>query len=331
MLITLPGEVGRSFDSNSLELIPHRQSISGLELRKERMIDLFQPKGIITPILTPLTEDEKFNEQEMRTQINRLIQAGVSGIFTLGTNGEFYAFSYQEKIKIMQVAVEAVNGRVPVYAGTGCVTTQESIQLSQIAKEIGVDVLSVISPYFVGVSQDDLYRHFSSIAKAVELPMLLYNIPARTGNNIDYTTVKKLAAYDNIIGIKDSSGNFDNTLKYIENTESRLHVLAGSDSLILWTLMAGGTGAISGCSNVFPELMVSIYQLWSEGKIEEANEAQKQIRPFRNVMQMGNPNSVVKRAVNLLGYPVGPAREPSNCNNPKIDAELLKVFELYQS
>lgn len=291
---------------------------------------MFQPKGIITPILTPLTQDEKFNEQEMRNQINRLIKAGVSGIFVLGTNGEFYALTQEEKIKIMEVAVEEVNGRVPVYAGTGCITTQATIKLSKIAKEIGVDALSVISPYFVSVSQDDLYRYFSSVAQAVDLPILLYNIPARTGSNIDYTTVKKLAAYENIVGIKDSSGNFDNTLKYIENTDSRLNIVAGNDSLIFWTLRAGGTAAIAGCSNVFPELMVSIYQLWAEGKMEEANEAQKKIRPFRNVMQMGNPNSVVKRAVELLGYPVGPAREPSNCNNPKIDSALLKVFEVYK-
>jgi 4-hydroxy-tetrahydrodipicolinate synthase len=294
------------------------------------MIIMFKPQGIIAPILTPLTAEEKFNEKEMRSQINRLIKAGISGIFALGTNGEFYAFSKEEKIEIIKVTVDEVKGRVPVYAGTGCITTQETIELSKMAKELGVDVLSIISPYFAGISQDDLYRHFSSVAEAVDLPILLYNIPARTGNNIDYTTVKKLAKYQNIIGIKDSSGNFDNTLKYIENTDPRLSVLAGSDSLILWTLMAGGTGAISGCSNVFPELMVSIYQLWSQGKIEEANEAQKKIRPFRNVMQMGNPNSVVKRAVNLLGHPVGPGREPSNCNKPEIDAALLKVFELYK-
>ncbi len=291
---------------------------------------MFKPQGIITPILTPLTAEEKLNEKELRSQINRLIGAGVSGIFALGTNGEFYAFSKEEKIEIIKVTVDEVKGRVPVYVGTGCITTQETIELSKIAKELGADVLSIISPYFSGISQDDLYRHFSSVAEAVDLPILLYNIPARTGNNIDYTTVKKLAKYENIIGIKDSSGNFDNTLKYIENTDPRLSVLAGSDSLILWTLLAGGTGAISGCSNVFPELMVSIYQLWSQGKIAEANEAQKKIRPFRNVMQMGNPNSVVKRAVNLLGYPVGPGREPSNCNKPEIDAALLKVFELYK-
>ena len=291
---------------------------------------MFKPQGIITPILTPLTAEEKFNEQEMRQQINRLITAGVSGIFTLGTNGEFYALSQVEKIAIIKVVVGEVKGRVPVYAGTGCVTTQETIELSKIAQNLGVDVLSIISPYFAGISQADLYRHYSTIATAVDLPILLYNIPGRTGNNIDYTTVKKLAKFANIIGIKDSSGNFDNTLKYIENTDDRLSVLAGSDSLILWTLMAGGTGAISGCSNVFPELMVSIYKFWSEGNFAAANEAQKKIRPFRNVMQLGNPNSVVKRAVNLLGHPVGPAREPSNCNNPEIDAALFKVFELYK-
>lgn len=291
---------------------------------------MFKAQGIITPILTPLTQEEKFNEQEMRNQVNRLIAAGVSGIFALGTNGEFYAFTQEEKMEIIKVVVDEVKGRVPVYAGTGCVTTQETIELSKKAQELGVDALSVISPYFVGVSQDDLYRHFSSVAEAVDLPIILYNIPARTGNNIDYTTVKKLAKYENIIGIKDSSGNFDNTLKYIENTDPRLQVLAGSDSLILWTLQAGGTGAISGCSNVFPELMVSIYKLWAEGKFAEANEAQKKIRPFRNVMQKGNPNSVVKRAVNLLGYPVGPAREPSNCAKPEIDAALQEVFALYK-
>ena len=258
-----------------------------------------------------------------------LIEAGVHGIFPLGTNGEFYAFNNDEKYEIIKTAVEAVNGRVPVYAGTGCVTTKETIEFSLKVKDLGVDCLSVISPYFVSVSQDDIYNHFSAVAKAVDMPILLYNIPARTGNNIDFKTVKKLMEFENIIGIKDSSGNFDNTLKYIENTNSRINVLAGSDSLILWTLMAGGTGAISGCSNVFPELMVSIYNYFIKGDIEKANEAQKKIRPFRNVMQMGNPNSVVKLAANLRGLNVGPARRPSNCTDPKIIEALKEVFKQY--
>ncbi|QIM69543.1 4-hydroxy-tetrahydrodipicolinate synthase [Basfia succiniciproducens] len=291
---------------------------------------MFKPQGVIAPVLTALDENEKFNPEAYSEFIDYLINAGIHGIFPLGTNGEFYAFDQTEKLEIIKTAIKAVNGRVPVYAGTGCVTTKETIEFSKKVVDLGVDVLSVISPYFVSVSQDDLYRHFSSVAKNVNVPILMYNIPARSGNNIDYKTVKKLAEENNnIIGIKDSSGNFDNTLKYIENTVSDINVMAGSDSLILWTLLAGGTGAISGCSNVFPELMVSIYEYWKQGDFEKANEAQKKIRAFRNVMQMGNPNSVVKRAALLRGHNVGPAREPSNCANAVIDQALQDVFKFY--
>lgn len=290
---------------------------------------MFKAEGLITPVVTALNEKEEFNKAEYVTFIDYLIEAGVSGIFPLGTNGEFYAFSMKEKLEIIEAAVEAVNGRVPVYAGTGCVTTKETIELSKAAKSMQVDCLSIITPYFVKASQADIIAHYSEIAKSVDMPILMYNIPARTGNSIEYKTVKTLAKFQNIIGIKDSSGNFDTMLKYIENTDPRLNVLAGSDSLILWALLAGGSGAISGCSNVFPELMVSIYTYWKEGNIEKANEAQKKIRPFRNVMQMGNPNSVVKLAVNMRGYHVGPARQPSNCTDPAIKAALEDVFKLY--
>lgn len=290
----------------------------------------FKPHGIITPVLTALDEHENFNEENYKKFIDHLIKAGVHGIFSLGTNGEFYAFNAEEKLKIIKAAVEAVDGRVPVYAGTGCVTTKETVELSKEVEAMGgVDCLSVISPYFTAIKQDDLYRHYKAVVTSVKLPVLLYNIPARTGNNIDYKTVAKLAEFDNVIGIKDSSGNFDNTLKYIENTDPRLSVLAGSDSLILWTLKAGGDGAISGCSNVFPELMASIYNYFVAGDFEKANEAQKKIRPFRNVMQMGNPNSVVKRAAQLKGFNVGPARAPSNIESKEIDNALLEVFKLY--
>lgn len=290
----------------------------------------FKPHGIITPVLTALDEHENFNKKAYQEFINHLIDSGVHGIFSLGTNGEFYAFSFKEKIAIIEAAVEAVNGRVPLYAGTGCVTTKETVELTkEVSKIGGVDCLSVISPYFTAIKQPDLIRHYSVVAECTDLPILLYNIPARTGNNIDYKTVKELAKFDNIIGIKDSSGNFDNTLKYIENTDPRLSVLAGSDSLILWTLKAGGAGAISGCSNVFPKLMASIYDLFVKGDFDAANAAQQKIRAFRNVMQMGNPNSVVKRAAQLKGFNVGPARAPSNIADEKIDKALLDVFKLY--
>lgn len=292
---------------------------------------MFTPKGIIVPIITPMTDDERFNEAQMRVEVNRLIAGGVSGIFTLGTNGEVYALSEEEKLRVVTVVVDEVKGRVPVYAGTGCIGTRETVALSKKVEALGVDALSVVSPYFVGVSQDDIYRHFSAVAKSVALPILLYNMPARTGNNINYTTVKKLAEENpNIVGAKDSSGNFDNTLRYIEDTGGRVCTLAGNDSLILWTLLAGGTGAIAGWANVFPKLICSIYDNWAKGDIAAANKAQRAIRPFRDVMALGNPNSVVKRALNLLGHKVGPAREPASGMDPKIDAALMAAFEGYK-
>jgi 4-hydroxy-tetrahydrodipicolinate synthase len=291
---------------------------------------MFKPKGIITPIVTAMAEDETINEKELRVQVNRQISCGINGIFALGTNGECYALTVEEKLDVIKIVVDETKGRVPVYAGTGCVSTRETIWLSRRAKELGVDVLSIVSPYFVAVSQEDIYRHYSKIAESVDLPIVLYNLPARTGNNIEYATIRKLSEYPNIVGIKDSSGNFDNTLRYIENTDRRLSVLAGNDSLILWTLLAGGSGAIAGTANVYPEIALAIYKLWQAGNIEEANQQQAKLRPLRDVMKLGNPNSVIKRAMNLLGHPVGPAREPVGGMNQKIDEELRKAFECYK-
>ena len=291
---------------------------------------MLQPKGIIVPLVTPMTEDEKINEKELRVQVNRMITEGVTGLFPLGTNGEFYALSEAEKLEVLRVVIDENKGRLPVYAGTGCIGTKETVALSRKAKDLGADALSVVSPYYAAVSQDDLYGHFSEIAEAVDLPIVLYNIPPRTGNNIDYTTVKKLAKYRNIVAVKDSSGNFDNTLRYIEDTDGKIAVLAGNDSLILWTLLAGGTGAVAGTANVFPRLSVGIYEAWKRGALEEAKNLQIKLRPLRDVMKQGNPNSVVKRAMNLLGYPVGPARKPVVGISPKIDEELRKAFEAYK-
>jgi 4-hydroxy-tetrahydrodipicolinate synthase len=291
---------------------------------------MFKPQGIITPVITPMTDDEKINEEELRVQVNRQITCGINGIFALGTNGEVYALTMEEKLEIIRIVVDETRGRVPVYAGTGCISTRETLWMSRQARELGVDVLSIISPHFVAVSQEDIFRHFSKIAESIDLPIVLYNIPARTGNNIEYTTVRKLCQYPNIVGIKDSSGNFDNTLRYVEDTDKRLSVLAGNDSLILWTLLAGGSGAIAGTANVYPEISLAIYKFWQAGKIEEAKQQQTKLRPLRDVMKLGNPNSVIKRAMNLLGYPVGPAREPVGGMNQEIDEELRKAFESYK-
>lgn len=289
-------------------------------------------QGIIVPILTPMNADESVNEAELRRQIDRLIDAGVSGIFPFGTNGEGYILSEQEKEQVLAVCVEQTAGRVPVYAGTGCISTKDTIRQSRRAKELGADVLSIITPSFAAASQEELYEHYRAVAGAVELPILLYNIPARTGNALAPATVERLSEIDNIVGVKDSSGNFDNMLQYIERTRKRdFAVLSGNDSLILWTLLAGGKGGVAGCANVFPKNMVAIYRRFMEGDMTGAREAQDAIRPFRDCFRFGNPNTIVKAAVAMLGYPVGKCRAPFNRLSSEGEAAVRKALDMLQA
>lgn len=288
-------------------------------------------KGIITPILTPMNEDESVNLDELCVQIDRLIDGGVHGIFCFGTNGEGYILDEKEKIEVLEAAIDHVKGRVPVYAGSGCISTRDTIRMSKKAQELGADVLSIITPSFAVASQKELYDHYVEVAKHVDIPIVLYNIPARTGNKLLPETVAKLAKdVDVIIGAKDSSGDWENLKAYIKQTrdlDKDFYVLSGNDSLILPSLKEGGFGGIAGCSNVYPHVLSSIFNLFKEGKLEEAETAQESIASFRAVFKYGNPNTVVKKAVAMLGYPVGECRRPfSYLCDEGIDA-LQKVLE----
>lgn len=292
---------------------------------------MFQPEGVFTALITPMKRDESVNYEELRRQVDRQIDAGIHGLFCLGTNGEFYALHDEEKIEIARTIVDQVGARVPVLANIGCVTTADSIRLARVIGALGVDGLSAILPYFAGLSQEQLYRHYRSIAESTDLPLLIYNIPARTGNRIEAETVRRLSRIDNIIGIKDSSGSMEHMKGILELTDDDFTLLVGTDSLILDVLEAGGRGAVAGCGNPFPELMAGIYDAWKAGDIETARERQDRIGPFRTTFSHGNPNSIVKRAMVLLGYEVGPAREPANIVDTEADAALQKVFPLYRS
>lgn len=287
-------------------------------------------RGIIVALVTPMDDTEKLNEAELRKQVRRMIETGLHGIFCLGTNGEFYALRHDEKLDLVRIVTDECGGRLPVYAGTGCITTADTVELTKEMEELGVDGLSVITPYFVGMGQDELYEHYRTVAEATNLPLILYNIPGRAGNAIAPGTAARLAEIDNIIGIKDSSGNFDNTLLYLEETPEGFRVLSGNDSLVLPTLMAGGTGGVCGMANLIPEIMVSIYELWHRGDQVEATKVQRSIRPLRNLLNLGNPNSVVKRIMNLMGHPVGPARRPVAGESGKLDDEIKRVLALYK-
>lgn len=286
-------------------------------------------KGIIAAMVTSMHDDESLNMEEIKNQVNRQIAAGVDGVFCLGTNGEAYILSEDEKLRIIETVVKAADGRVPVYAGTGMPGTADTIRLSKKAKELGADVLSVISPYFAAISQDEIYNHYAELASAVDLPIVMYNMPARTGNNIAPDTVARLSKVDGIVGVKDSSGNFDNMKQYIELTDPEtFSVLSGNDALILWNLLAGGSGGITAVANIYPEVMVSIYQYFRQGDLEAAKKAQDSIRPIRNCFKFGNPNTVTKTAARIAGNPVGPCRRPF-CSLS--DAAIAKIRETVEA
>lgn len=284
-------------------------------------------KGIIPAILTPMNADESVNLDEMRKQIDRLIDGGVHGLFPFGTNGEGFILNEKEKTEILETTIDQVKGRVPVYAGTGCISTADTIRMSKKAQELGADILSIITPNFAVASQKELYDHYVEIAKHVDLPIVLYNIPARTGNKLLPETVAKLAKdVDLIMGAKDSSGDWDNLKAYIKQTrdlDKDFYVLSGNDSLILSCLKEGGAGGIAGCANVYPHVLASIYDLFKAGKLEEAQKAQDSIASLRAVFHYGNPNTIVKTAVSLLGYNVGKCRAPFN-QVPEEGIESLK-------
>ena len=290
---------------------------------------MFQAKGIIPAIVTPFTATEEINEQALRQLVRRMLKGGVHGIFALGTNGEFFALSFEEKVQVAQIVVDEVAGKVPVYLGAGGVTTRETIALAQAFEKIGADALSVITPWFLPFTQAEMQVHFTRLAAATNLPIVLYNIPARAGTALNPDTVAQLSKIDNIVGIKDSSGSFDNILKYIAATDKSFSVLAGTDSLILPGLMSGGQGAIAATANLLPEVVVSVYNHFLAGDYAKAQEAQAYLAPIRNLFASGTLPSVLKESLNMTGIPVGPARRPVAPISDKVRADLLKVLQGY--
>ena len=274
-------------------------------------------KGIIVPILTPMNpDDESINLTEFRNQIERQIAGGVHGIFPFGTNGEGYILSLKEKEELLEAAVDQVKGRVPVYAGSGCISTRDTVYMSKRAEELGADALSIITPSFAVASQKELYDHYVEVAKHVNIPIILYNIPPRTGNKILPETVEKLARdVDVIVGAKDSSGDIENLKAYIRLTRElskKSAILAGNDGAILTCLKEGGQGGIAGRANIWPHTVASIYDKFVAGDLEGAQKAQDSIAVLMAAFKYGNPNTIIKRAVEMLGYPVGRCRAPFN-------------------
>ncbi|WP_110955568.1 4-hydroxy-tetrahydrodipicolinate synthase [Anaerosinus massiliensis] len=287
-------------------------------------------KGIIVAMVTPFDENQNIDFQATRQLVNKLIDDGVYGIFILGTNGEFHVLNNQEKVEFAKCVIDEVKKRVPVYVGTGGNSTAEVIALSKQMEALGADALSVITPYFLVPSQEELIAHYKAVAAAVHVPIVLYNIPKNTGINIAVETVAQLAKVDNIVGIKDSSGNIDNIAGYIEAAKGeKFSVLSGSDSLILKALKIGAVGAIAATANLLTKNDVEIYENFINHRLEEAEKGQEKIEVLRSVLKLATVPSVLKKSLVLSNMPVGPCRLPVQEPKAEVIPKIKEMLAFY--
>jgi len=283
-------------------------------------------RGIFPAIITPFDEDGDIDEQRLVDFIDYVVERGVYGIYLLGTNGEAPLLSFKEKKKIIDITMRSLNDRVPVIAGTMCNSTKKTIELSKYAEEKGADALHVIVPYYYPVDERSLKKHIKKIGEKVDIPLFLYSIPQFTGNEIKTSTLLEMTENEDLIGLKDSSGDvewFYNTLVNVRKRRKDFVLFGGNDSLIFTYLTLGGDGAVTAVGNAFPELVVEIYEKYKAGDLKAAKERQKKVLEIKNIFSDYPTMSAVKGALKVKGHDYGDLREPLH----SLDRKELKSLE----
>lgn len=272
-------------------------------------MSIFTGAGVA--IITPMNEDLSVNFEELKRIIDDQIANGTDSIIICGTTGEASTLTHEEHLECIKVAVEHVNGRVPVVAGTGSNCTATAIYLSTEAEKYGADGLLVVSPYYNKATQGGLIKHFGAIADSVNIPIILYNVPSRTGCNILPQTVATLAReHDNIVAIKEASGNISQVAQVAKLTEGKVDIYSGNDDQIVPVLSLGGKGVISVLSNVAPKQTHEIVASYLEGDVQKSLAMQLKALPLVDELFCEVNPIPVKAAMNLLGWSAGPLRAP---------------------
>jgi 4-hydroxy-tetrahydrodipicolinate synthase len=271
-------------------------------------------KGCLIPLVTPFDIRGKVDEPALRRLVNYLIEEqAADALVPCGTTGESPTLSHEEHIRVIEVVAEEVDGRVPVIAGTGSNSTREAIELTQAAERIGVQGTLQVSPYYNRPSQEGIYEHFRAVAESTSLPIILYNIPFRTGRNVEVSTVLRLAEIDNIVGIKEASGDILQVSSILEETRKRelnFHVYSGEDAVTFLVLCLGGHGCVAAVGHVLGKELSQMCRLVWEGKLEEAREIHYRILPLVRALFCEPNPAAIKQALNWMGIPVGGLRLP---------------------
>jgi 4-hydroxy-tetrahydrodipicolinate synthase len=284
--------------------------------------------GVVPAMATPFTADGALDERRIGELVRWYLDEGVHGISVAGSQGEFFSMNEAERRRLIELAIDATAGRVPVYAGTGGVTTRDAIDATRAAEKAGADLALVITPYFVQPTQDELVEHFTQVARATRLPVMLYNNPPRTQVNILPATLARcMQAADNIVGIKDSSGDITQSIEYLLGAPRPALLFSGRDTVALALMVHGAAGTISPAANVFPRLMVRMIECFERGDVAAAREISDVFAPLRAAWAWGSFPVVIKEAMALAGRSAGPTRAPVQALPEAVRAKLRGVVD----
>lgn len=289
------------------------------------------PKKAFVALVTCFNEDETINYEATRAQVRRQVKAG-NNIMCAGTNGDFTALTFEEKVRLTEEVTDEVAGRVKVIVNAGMPATFETLKLARAFDRIGVDGIAVITPFFIACTQDGLIRHFSTVADAVQTPVYLYDIPARTQNHIEPETARTLTAHGNIAGIKDSGGAKETLEAYLQVAKDidDFEVYSGPDHLVLWALQNGAAGCISGLGNAMPHVLAGILNAFNAGDVDEAEWQQAIFAAFRtDLYALGFAPAMVKRSLYLQDASVGASRQPALLPDAAQDAQIASILRRY--
>ena len=293
-------------------------------------------KGTITALVTPFIH-EKLDEEGLAHNIRYQIQQGISGILPLGTTGEAPTLSSEEQQRVISIAVREANRQVPVWVGTGSNCTQQTIEKTQLAKDLGADVALIVTPYYNKPTQEGIYRHFEAIATRVEMPIVVYNIPGRCGTNIETSTLMRIAELPHIVGVKEASGNINQAgdiLHTIVKKHPHFSLFSGDDVLTLPMMALGAVGVISVVSNLVPDLVIALTSAVIQGQLDRAQEMHYQLLPLYKAAFIESNPVPIKTAMHLCGMPAGVCRLPlwqMSPENTNILYQLLLHMQLVKN
>lgn len=291
-------------------------------------MSIFEGAGVA--LITPFKEGGEINYKKLEELVEEQIAGGTDSIIVCGTTGESATLTHDEHVREIQFVCKVVNGRIPVVAGTGSNCTSTAVYLSQCAQEAGADGLLLVSPYYNKSTQKGLKAHFTEIAKSVKLPILLYNVPSRTGVNIEPETIVDLCkSVDNIVGVKEASGNFSAIAKIASLSRGWVDIYSGNDDQTVPILSLGGKGVISVLSNIAPRQVHDMCAAYFAGKTEESLRLQLKAVPLIEALFCEVNPIPVKEALNLMGKEAGPYRKPLVEMDPANKERLRREMEAY--